>query len=568
MRKIKIKINGEDYCCSPGETIMQVAGQNGIDIPGLCGHSDFDPPANCRICVVEVKERNKLQTACSTKVNEGMEVRTNSERVKKARNMNIELIFAEHIEKCADCIWRFECKLLSFAEKYKILITTFKDRKGKRTTHKFANAVELDGSQCIDCRNCIAACSESQNIHYLELKGKGVKQEVVPSRKKDIKCILCGQCAVHCPVSAAQEQSHCEVVEKLLKQNQRKNNNQIMVALLAPSVAISVGEDFDTASGKNCQAQLITALKELGFHYVVDLSIFEEIAATFYYKNLLEQFKTRREGPIFTSHCPSWVNYIELYHSELLLALSPIRSPQIIGGGMIKSYGAKQLNKKPKNLIVVSITPCTAEKYEAARKELKINSLYPVDYVLTIRELSFLLKKKHVKLTDFKKSKFNFDTFPTSNCGTALEVSGGMSQALATINSRKSNKHRKENHKDIASANDTLRTINMSIGRQKLNVAVVNGIRDIEKVLEKQDQFDLIEVMACPEACLGGGGQAIPTNSLLRQKRRQGLLGIAKKNAKKRQEKSMSQVILKWLDKNPRRKNSIVTASFHKLRKY
>ncbi len=175
-KNIKIKINDKLVTCKDDETIMQVALRAGVMIPGLCGHGDFPAKANCRVCVVEVKGSSKLLTSCSTKVKSGMEIRTDSERVRQARDMNLELIFAEHIEKCADCIWRFECKLLLFAEKYKILISTFNDRKRNRITHKFSNAVEIDGTQCIDCRNCLDACTTLMEIDYLKLKGKGASQ--------------------------------------------------------------------------------------------------------------------------------------------------------------------------------------------------------------------------------------------------------------------------------------------------------------------------------------------------------------------------------------------------------
>ena len=167
-KRVKIKINGKIIACSPDKTIMQVARENNIFIPGLCGHPDFPPKGNCRVCVVEIKGKDKLSISCRKKVKAGMEIRTDTERVQKARNLNIELIFAEHIEKCSTCIWRVNCLLLNLAEKYKIEITRFPDRKGRRKIYKFANAVEIDGSQCIDCRNCLDACTLLQKIDYLK----------------------------------------------------------------------------------------------------------------------------------------------------------------------------------------------------------------------------------------------------------------------------------------------------------------------------------------------------------------------------------------------------------------
>ena len=377
MNKIKIKINNKDISCQPGETIMQVAGKNGIEIPGLCNHADFCSKANCRVCVVEIEGHPHLHTACSTPVEEGMVIHTDSERAKKHRNINLELIFAEHIEKCADCIWRFECKLLHYAEKYKIKLTTFNDRKGSRKTYKFANAVEIDGTQCIDCRNCIEACSKLQNIDYLELKGKGIDQEVVPTSKKKPHCILCGQCAVHCPVSAAQEQSHWEVVEDILKQ---KRKNRVIVAQFAPSIRVSIGEDFGMPYGKVVTGNVVTALRELGFDHVFDVNFGADVTTMVEAKELVERIENGGVMPMTTSCCPGWVNYVEHYHPELMPHLTTARSPHMHSGGVIKTYWANKMKINPKNITVVSIMPCTAKKFEAARPEMKIKGNYPVEY--------------------------------------------------------------------------------------------------------------------------------------------------------------------------------------------
>src|SRR6056297_858613 len=234
-KKISLKIDNKKYTCQPGESILQVAQRNGVYVPALCYHPDFPAKGNCRVCLVEVKrkgsKKSELVTSCSTQVEEGMEVKTNSPKVKKSRNLNIELIFAEHVEKCATCVWRLNCPLLEMARKFEINITRFKERKKNRKIYKFANAVEIDGSQCIDCRNCLEACGVMQNINYLHLKGKGPDQEIVPTENKDFDCIYCGQCALHCPVSAAQEQCQWEDVEKDLRKQKK-----VMVAQFAPSI--------------------------------------------------------------------------------------------------------------------------------------------------------------------------------------------------------------------------------------------------------------------------------------------------------------------------------------------
>ena len=294
MKQIKIKIDNQEITCSPEKTIMEVAKENGIEIPGLCNHPDFPPRANCRVCVVEITGVKKLMTSCSTKVADGMEVKTNTARVKKVRNLNIELIFAEHIEKCQDCIWNVNCKLLNLAEKYDIKIKRFTDRKKNRKTIKFGNAVEIDGSQCIDCRNCIDACSILQNINYLKLKGKGENQEIVENKKngdQKIDCIYCGQCAVHCPVGAAQEQSHWEDVEKILY-----DKSKIVIAQFAPSIRVSIGESFGLPYGKTATGQVVAGLRKLGFDYVFDVNFGADVTTVVEAKELLERINSRPAG--------------------------------------------------------------------------------------------------------------------------------------------------------------------------------------------------------------------------------------------------------------------------------
>jgi NADH-quinone oxidoreductase subunit G/NADP-reducing hydrogenase subunit HndD len=529
VKRIKVKINGKEIICREGQTILEVARENDIFIPSLCNHPDFPVKANCRICVAEIKGQNRLVTSCSTAVADKMEIRTDTEKVKKARNLNIELIFAEHIEKCASCVWRFECPLLELAERYKILITTFRDRKGKRSTYKFANAVEIDGSQCIDCRNCIDACGLLQNIHYLELDGKGHNQEVVPTKNKDIHCILCGQCAVHCPVSAAQEQTQYEEVEKILK-----NEKKIVVAQFAPSIRVSIGENFGLPYGKIVTGQIVSALKELGFDYVFDVNFGADITTIVEAEELLERIKKGGVLPMITSCCPAWVNYVEFYHSEIIPHLTTARSPHIHLGAIIKTYWARKMKIKPKDVVVVSVMPCTAKKYEAIRSELKVKGLYPVDYVLTTREFSFMLKKRFINLGDLPMQKADNPLGEHSSGAALYGGSGGVMEAALRAAAYKVSRGRNKlvNNRLEFKEVDGMKKVKeatVSLAGRRLRVAVVNGIGQIEPILANLDKYDYIEVMACPDGCIGGGGQPIPTTEEIRQKRLAALRRLSEK---------------------------------------
>ncbi|MEA3463784.1 MAG: [FeFe] hydrogenase, group A [Patescibacteria group bacterium] len=548
-KQIKIKINNQEIICSPDKNIYKVAKENGIFIPGLCGHPDFPAKGNCRICVVEIVGKKNLVTSCSTNVEDGMEIITDSDKVKKVRNLNIELIFAEHIEKCPTCIWRVHCALLDLAERYKIEIKRFPDRKGKRKIYKFANAVEIDGTQCIDCRNCLDACSLLQNIHYLELKGKGCHQEVVPTKNKKIDCIYCGQCAVHCPVGAAQEQSQWEMVEKVLR-----DKKKVVVAQFAPSIRVSIGEEFGLAYGKVVTGQVVAGLRELGFNYVFDVNFGADITTMVEAEELLYRIKNKVVMPMMTSCCPAWVKYVEFYHPELIPNLTTVRSPHMHSAGVIKTYWARKMNISPKNIFVVSVMPCTAKKFEASRKELKIQGLWPVDSVITTREFAWLMKKNNIDLANLKPLKPDSAFGEYSGVAAIYGGSGGVTESvlrtaqyLACKNSKSKSCNKRLEFKDIRGLSGIKKTV-VNIAGKKVKVAVVNGIGNIEPVLENLDKYDYIEVMACPGGCIGGGGQPIPTTPETRQKRIEALYKIDKnKKIRKAHENKGVLEALEWL---------------------
>jgi len=559
-KKITITINGKKISCSPGETIFKVAKNNGIEIPGLCGHPDFPPKANCRVCVVEIKGYNKLVTSCSEKVADRMVINTESERVKKARNLNLELIFAEHIEKCPTCAINSTCRLLYYAEKYKIKVRRFSERKAKRKTYKFANAVEIDGSQCIDCRNCVDACSMLQKINYLEIKGKGINQEITPSKDPEVDCIYCGQCALHCPVNSAAEQSEWQEVEKLL----RNPGDKKLVAMFAPSIRVSIGEEFGLPYGKVVTGQLSAALRKLGFNYVFDVIFGADITTVVEAGELIDRIKNKGRLPMITSCCPGWVKYAEFYHPELLPNLTSARSPHVHLAGAIKTYWAEKSGIDPKNIITVSIMPCTAKKFEAMRKELAINGARPVDHVLTTREFAFLLKKNKINLAKLKPENSDNPALPVARggivsgsarpdgAGSIYGASGGVMESALRTAAALICKGDKicDNRIDFKEARGMkgVKEAEVIIGGQKLRIAVVNGIGHINPIIKKLSDYDYIEVMACPGGCIGGGGQPIPTTPEIRQLRAEALYKIDK-NAQLRNAHENKGVIevLKWL---------------------
>lgn len=564
MKKVKIKINNKEIICNEGEILLAVAKKNGIEIPSLCAHPDFPTKGNCRVCVVEIKGRRGLSTACSTLVQDGMEVSTNSDKVAKSRDLNIELIFAEHIEKCPTCIWKPNCPLLALAKKHKISIKRFEDRKAKRQTYKFANAVEIDGSQCIDCRNCLDACNLMQKINFLELDGKGYKQEIVPVNDKKVDCIYCGQCAVHCPVSAAQEQSEWPAVEKLFKQK-----NKIVVAQFAPSIRVSIGEEFGLDYGRISTGQMVSALKKIGFNYVFDVNFSADITTIVEAEELVERVVKKGTMPMFTSCCPAWVKYVEFYRPDLIPNLTTSRSPQIHNGGVIKTYWADKLKKDPKDIIVVSIMPCTSKKFEAKREEMKVNGLFPVDFVLTTRELAWMIKKNQIDFAKLPETEADSPLAEFTGAAAVYGASGGvMESALRTAQFLICGAKEAElcgkrlEFKDVRGM-DGLKEAQVDIAGKIVRVAIVNGIGNIKPVLDNLKKYDYIEVMACPGGCIGGGGQPIPTTWEIRKARAEALYKLDKsKKIRKAHENKAVNETLAWLKQQGKLEHQVLHTKY------
>ena len=544
---IHIKINNKEISARPGETILVVALRNSIKIPFLSYHPDLNNKGGDRVSLVEIKGRTKLVAADATLVYEGMEILSNSPRAKKMRRLNLELLFSSHIEKCQDCTQRYNCGLLNLAKDNNIKISEYEDRKADRKTYKFSNAVEIDGSQCIDCGNCVEACA-LQGIDFLHFDGNGYTQEIKPVADKKKACIYCGQCTNVCPVAAAQEQSEWQGVEKALA-----DKNNIMVAQFAPAARISIGEEFGMPYGTNCAKKINTALKLLDFKYVFDINFGADITTMVEAEELLNRLgNTKATLPIMTSCCPSWVAYVEFYHPELIPNLTTARSPQIHGAGAIKSYFAKKNKIDDKRIKVVSIVPCTSKKHEAGRRELYYKKRPLVDYVLTVREFAFMLKKRQINLATLKDS----ETDPLFNDGSGAAAiygaSGGVMESalrsaisLYDVDKKKKSRIERLEFKEVRGL-EGIKEATINLGKKKLKVAVVSGIANFPKIINKLKQYHYIEVMACPGGCLAGGGQPFPTTNEIRKKRSQGLYKID--SGKKVRRAHKNQAMLDYVD--------------------
>lgn len=566
MKKINITINNKSYSVDEGKTILEVCKENGIDIPSLCHHPDLDIKASCRMCLVKIDGVKGLVTACSEKVCSGYNIITESPEITKARKINLELLFSQHREECFDCVWNYNCELLRLAKKYKVKINRFKDRKTKYPVYRFGNVIEFDSSKCIDCRNCVETC-HNQGVDFLEIKERGSLFQVLPSTKKSIDCIYCGQCINHCPAGAFETVDEFENIEKPLKQK-----NKTVVVQFAPSIRSSIGEEFGMKEGEVVTGQLVAALRKVGFNKVFDTSVGADFTTTSEAMEVVERIKKNKNLPVLTSCCPSWVKYVEQRYPQYIKNLSTTKSPQTILGALIKTYWAEKEGIKPENIYNVSIMPCTSKKFEIERPQLKIQGMKSVDYVLTTREFARLLIRKKINITKLKPEKADAMFGSPSGAGVIYGATGGvMESAFRTAVEKLTGKTLSSVDFKQTRGMRGIKEAEVKVGNDVRKIAVINGLGNAKKFLQEKNfkEYTCIEVMACPGGCIGGGGQPIPTSNKIRVKRAESLYSLdrGKKIRKAHENPIVKKVYKEYFSKQKHIAHEVLHTSYNKKKK-
>jgi len=523
---MKITINSKEIECQSDKTILEVAKENNIEIPTLCYQEGFEARAVCRICMVEID--NKLLPSCSTKVKDGMIINTESKKVLEARKINTELLMSKH--KKAYFGESKEHELFKIAKDVGIRQVRFNNNKKVYIVDK-GIAIITDNNKCILCGRCVQAC-QMQNVSAIDFAYRSYHTKVTPAYENkldDSVCVNCGQCLLACPVNAIYEKDDTKDVLKVLKSKKH------VIVQTAPSVRASLGEEFDLPAGTLVTGKMVSSLRKLGFKKVfdtqfgADLTIMEEAA------ELIERLKENKNLPMITSCCPGWIKYIEHFYPELLNHVSTCKSPHDMFGAIAKSYYKDKYKINKKDLVVVSIMPCTAKKFEIQRKEMKKE----VDYVLTTRELARLIKIKKIKFNNLADGDFDSALGLSSGAGTIFGASGGvMEAALRTAYETVTGKKLEMLEFNQIRGMSDFKEGSIVINGKTINFAVVNGLGNAREVLEqiknKKCKYDFIEVMACPGGCIAGGGQPIPTNKEIVQKRMQALYLNDKNNTIRR----------------------------------
>jgi NADP-reducing hydrogenase subunit HndD len=538
---MQIKINEKLYDCENGDSVLAVCKKNGIRIPTLCAHLDLLPSEGvCRMCLVETNQSKCLVSSCTQKVCDDLEVLTETSSVNKARKINLELLWADHAGKCATCKKNGRCELQNLAEEYEVdefkFVPRRKELKSEDELDILKNnwshtvfdeknpCISRDSQFCIECRRCVRACRDIQTVEALGVNRRSSKTNVGTPFEIPLDCIFCGQCSAVCPTAAITEKDDTKKFEKALE-----NPKKMVVVQVAPSVRFSFGEEFGQPPGILWEGKLVAALKELGVDKIFDTTLAADLTIMEEATELVSRIKSKKNLPLMTSCCPSWVLFTEKYFPQYLPNLSSCKSPQQMLGALTKTYWAQQEKIDPKNIVSVSVMPCTSKKYEADRPEMKASGHRDVDIVLTVRELARLLRKKKINPAYLEDKRFDPALGNATGAGILFGQSGGvMEAALRTAVEKLTGEKLGKLEFQMIRGEAEYKCAEIEINNTKLRVAVVHEIRNARKLLEDikagRAKYDFVEVMACPNGCIGGGGQPQPTNKFVRKARIEAVL--------------------------------------------
>ncbi|MBR4953801.1 MAG: [Oscillospiraceae bacterium] len=521
---VNLKINNLDLSVPEGTTILDAAQMLGISIPTLCYLKDINEIAACRVCLVEIKGIDKLITACNNVCAEGMEVFTNTARVRNARRINVDLILSQHRVNCPTCVRNYNCELQKVASA--VYLDDELSLKREYPEDHWDNTFPIirKESKCIRCYRCVSFCDKVQSLGIWDMIGTGAHTTVGVSGNRAIReadCAACGQCITHCPVNALQVRDDTKEIFGL--RGAMANPDKIIVAQIAPAVRAAWGEDFGLSPEVATEKRMVTALKRLGFHYVFDTNFTADLTIMEEGTEFLERLKDpdHHKWPMFTSCCPGWVRFLKSQYPDMVPQLSTAKSPQQMFGAVTKSYFAKKLGVDPKDIVCVSIMPCSAKKAEADIPN--INDAAPgckdVDFSLTTREMCRMIRSDHqVDISQLPETEFDSPLGTGSGAAVIFGATGGvMEAALRTCYYVLNGKNPDPDAFKLVRGMDGWKEAEIEVGPgTKVKAAVVSGLgntRNLIRAIRRGEvSYDFVEVMACPGGCAGGGGQPIHYN--------------------------------------------------------
>ncbi|MDR1928577.1 MAG: [FeFe] hydrogenase, group A [Endomicrobium sp.] len=518
-------INNEKISFDHEQNILEIIKKTNINLPTLCYNADISIYGSCRLCLIEIDGKG-ITPACSTLPEHGMNIKTSTEKLFNIRRIIVELLLANHDKECTICQKSGNCKLQTLSRQLNIKNIRFKNIVNKKNKDTSTHALIIDSNKCILCGNCVRFCSEVQAVGTLCFMNRGPHSIVSPNFNKNLassKCVYCGQCARVCPTGAIIPKSEISYLWKVLNDPTKK-----VIIAIAPAVRASIGEIFGlkNLNGVDLAGKIVTSLKLMGFSKVFDISFMADMTIIEETHEFLNRI-INNNIPMFTSCCPAWVNFVEQYYPDFIKYLSTCRSPQGIYGSLSRKIMPKILDIPAENLIVVSMMPCLAKKYEAMKFKFHLDNCVSnteIDYVLTTQEFALMIEASGINFCKVKSSDFDMPFGFKTGAGILFGISGGVTEAI--IRNIKNNKtvNNELFQSDFLYEDSNFKSIKVNINNKDFKIAIIHGLRAAKNLLENiiktnKSMYDFVEVMACPGGCIGGAGQPIYNDPMIRNNR-------------------------------------------------
>lgn len=511
MEMVNCKINGIAVSVPKGSTILEAARAAGVEIPTLCYMKKINEIGACRICIVEATGARGLVTACVYPVSEGMEVKTNTPKVQAARRTTLELLLSTHDKKCLSCSRSTNCELQKLCREYGVEESRFEGYKPHYELDTSTPHLVRDNNKCILCRRCVAVCRE-QYVSVIGPNDRGIDTSIGTAFKvnlSEVPCISCGQCAAVCPTGAITEKDDTDKVWEALG-----DPTKHVVVQTAPSVRATLGECFGMPIGTNVEGRMVSALRRLGFDRVFDTDFAADLTIVEEANELVERIKNKGTLPMITSCSPGWIKFCEYYYPDMLDHLSSCKSPQQMAGAVIKTYYAEKAGIDPKDIVSVSVMPCTAKKFEIGREDQSASGYPDVDIAITTRELARMIERAGLKFTALPDEEFDSPLGEDTGAAVIFGATGGvMEAALRTANDWLTGKDNLDIDFTAVRGTDSIKEASVDIAGMTVKVAVASGGNAANEIMKKvrsgEADWTFIEIMGCPGGCVNGGGQPI-----------------------------------------------------------
>jgi iron-only hydrogenase group A len=509
---VTIEVNGRTIEAQPGEMLLAALRRAGIRVPTLCHMEGLSPSGACRVCVVEVEGQRGLVPSCAFPVAGGMKVQTHSARAVQARRTIVELLLANHPDDCLYCARNRNCQLQALADELGVRQRRFAGERSRHYLDMSSPAILRDPAKCILCGKCVRVCEEIQGVAAIDFIGRGSRAKIGTAFDEGLNvsgCVNCGQCAVVCPTGAITEQSYVREVLSALR-----DRNKVCVVQHAPAVSVTLGEEFNLPPGTDVVGAMTAALRRLGFQRVFDTGFTADLTIMEEASELVQRIKTGGRLPMMTSCSPGWIKFVETYYPDFIPNLSTCKSPQQMMGAVVKTYFAEREKINPASIYSVSIMPCTAKKFEAARPEMARNGMPDIDVVLTTRELADVIRMFGLDLAEMEPETADTPFGERTTAGKLFGGTGGvMEAALRTAHWMVTGREMADFTVNAVRGLEGVKEAELVLDGLTVRVAVVSGLGNARQLLDEiragRKQYHFVEVMTCPGGCVAGGGQPL-----------------------------------------------------------